>query len=181
MRRLLFLTMLLFVSTAICQAAKRPKIVKITVEPKEAAIYINNTLAGYGYAEFTRPKKKNEVIIIRCECNEYKSILTKFYGEDKRSSISFALQQDGFYRASAASGIVNKYFTIANMPVVSSNYWNNVHGKAADDVIDDQEGLQTMRNLARNMAWLLKCIEVGHRSGIKIPKQEERIYTNFIR
>lgn len=112
MRRLLFLTMLLFVSTVICQAAKRPKTVKITVEPKEAAIYINNTLAGYGYAEFTRPKKKNEVIIIRCECNEYKSILTKFYGEDKRSSISFALQQDGFYRASAASGIVNKYFTI---------------------------------------------------------------------
>lgn len=79
MRRLLFLTMLLFVSTVICQAAKRPKIVKITVEPKEAAIYINNTLAGYGYAEFTHPKKKNEVIIIRCECNEYKSILTKFY------------------------------------------------------------------------------------------------------
>ena len=94
MRRLLFLTMLLFVSTVICQAAKRPKIVKITVEPKEAAIYINNTLAGYGYAEFTHPKKKNEVIIIRCECNEYKSILTKFYGEDKRSSISFALQHE---------------------------------------------------------------------------------------
>ena len=81
----------------------------------------------------------------------------------------------------ASFDVLNKYFTIANMPVVSSNYWNNVHGKAADDVIDDQEGLQTMRNLARNMAWLLKCIEVGHRSGIKIPKQEERIYTNFIR
>lgn len=112
MRRLLFSTMLLLVSVVICQAAKHPKVVKITVEPKEAAIYINNTLAGYGYAEFTRPKKKNEVIIIRCECNEYKSILTKFYGEDKRSSISLALQQDGFYRASAASGIVNKYFTI---------------------------------------------------------------------
>ena len=81
----------------------------------------------------------------------------------------------------ASFDVLNKYFTIANMPVVSSNYWNNVHGKAADDVIDDQEGLQTMRNLARNMAWLLKCIEVGRRSGIKIPKQEERIYTNFIR
>lgn len=112
MRKLLFSTILLFVFAVICQAAKRPKIVKITVEPKEAAIYINNTLAGYGYAEFTRPKKKNEVIIIRCECNKYKSILTKFYGEDKRNSISFALQQDGFYRASAVSGIVNKYFTI---------------------------------------------------------------------
>lgn len=112
MKKILFLAILFLVSTAICQAAKRSKLVKITVEPKEAAIYINNTLAGYGYAEFTRPKKKNEVVIIRCECNEYKPILTKFYGEDKRSSISFALQQDGFYRASAASGIVNKYFTI---------------------------------------------------------------------
>lgn len=81
----------------------------------------------------------------------------------------------------ASFDVLNKYFTIANMPVVSSNYWNNVHGKAADDVIDDQEGLQTMRNLARNMAWLLKCIEIGKRSGIEIPKQEERIYTNFIR
>lgn len=94
------------------QAVKKPKIIKITVEPKEAAIYINNTLAGYGYAEFTRPKKKNEVVIIRCECNEYTPILTKFYGGDKRGSLSFALQQDGFYRSSAASGIVNKFFTI---------------------------------------------------------------------
>lgn len=94
------------------QAAKKPKIIKVTVEPKEAAIYINNTLAGYGYAEFTRPKKKNEVVIIRCECEEYKPILTKFYGGDKRASLSFALQQDGFYRSSAASGIVNKFFTI---------------------------------------------------------------------
>ena len=57
MKRILFLTALLLVSVLICQAAKLPKIVKITVEPKEAAIYINNTLAGYGYAEFTRPKK----------------------------------------------------------------------------------------------------------------------------
>lgn len=94
------------------QAGKKSKIVKITVEPKEAAIYINNTLSGYGYAEFTRPKKKDDVVIIRCECDEYTPIMTKFYGGDKRSNISFALPQDGFYRASAASGIVNKFFTI---------------------------------------------------------------------
>ena len=111
-KKILLLTIVLLMSVVICQAAKKPKVVKITVEPKEAAIYINNTLSGYGYAEFTRPKKKNEVVIIRCECNEYKSILTKFYGGDKRSSLSFALLQDGFYRASAASGIVNKFFTI---------------------------------------------------------------------
>ncbi len=98
---------------ALCtMAKKKADVIKITVEPKEASIYINNTFAGYGYAEFTRPKKKNEVVIIRCECEEYKPILTKFYGGDKRNSLSFMLQQDGFYRASAASGIVNKFFTI---------------------------------------------------------------------
>ena len=110
MKRIIFLFSLLLAFVTIAQAV--PKIVKITVEPKETAIYINNTLAGYGYAEFTRPKKKDEVVIIRCECNEYKPILTKFYGGDKRGSISFTLQQDGFYRSSAASGIVNKFFTI---------------------------------------------------------------------
>ena len=112
MNRILFLLGMLFVLVTGTEAAKPPKIVKITVEPKESAIYINNTLAGYGYAEFTRPKKKDEVVIVRCECNEYKPILTKFYGGDKRNSISFQLQQDGFYRSSAASGIVNKFFTV---------------------------------------------------------------------
>lgn len=107
---ILFAGMLLLFAINI-EAAKKPEIVKITVNPKEAAIYINNTFVGYGYAEFTRPKKK-EVVIIRLECDEYQPILTKFYGGDKRSSISYTLQQDGFYRASAASGIVNKYFTI---------------------------------------------------------------------
>ena len=103
---------MLLVAAIGAQAAPKSKVIKITVEPKEAAIYINNTMAGYGYAEFTRPKKKNDVVIIRCECSEYKPISTKFYGGDKRNSLSFALQQDGFYRLSAASGIVNKFFTI---------------------------------------------------------------------
>ena len=77
----------------------------------------------------------------------------------------------------ASFDVLNKYFTIANMPIVSSNYWNNIHGKIAEDAREDLEGLQTMRNLARNMAWILKCIEIGKRSGIEIPKQEERIYS----
>ena len=87
------------------------KIVKITVVPQETAIYVNNNLAGYGYAEFTKPKK-NEVAVIKLECAEYNTVFTKFYGSDKRTAISYTLQQDGFYRSSAASGIVNKYFTI---------------------------------------------------------------------
>ena len=82
MKKVILLFGLVLAFATIAQAAKKPKIIKITVEPKEAAIYINNTLAGYGYAEFTRPKKKDEVVIIRCECNEYKPILTKFYGGD---------------------------------------------------------------------------------------------------
>ena len=89
----------------------KTKIVKISVVPQEAAIYVNNNLLGYGYAEFTKPKLK-EVSVIKIECNEYNTVITKFYGSDKRTAISYTLQQDGFYRSSAASGIVNKYFTI---------------------------------------------------------------------
>ena len=128
MKRILLLITVLSMSVVVCHAEKIPKIVKVTVEPKDAAIYINNALTGYGYAEFTRPKKKNEVIIIRCECSEYKPILTKFYGGDKRSSLSFALQQDGFYRASAASGIVNKFFTIVDGDKVNASpAWKLLH------------------------------------------------------
>lgn len=87
------------------------KIIKISVVPQETAIYVNNSLLGYGYAEFTKPKKK-DVVVIKLECQEYNTIITKFYGTDKRKALSYTLQQDGFYRSSAASGIVNKFFTI---------------------------------------------------------------------
>lgn len=76
---------------------------------------------------------------------------------------------------------LNKYFTIKQMPVVSSNYWNMVHGSCPEDVQQDVEGLQTMRNLARNMAWMLKCIECGKHNGIKPPEAEKKVWTNFIR
>ena len=81
----------------------------------------------------------------------------------------------------ASFDVLNKYFTIANMPVVSSNYWNNIHCHVAADAMQDLEGLQTMRNLGRNMAWILKCIEVGKQNGIEPKSPEERIYTHFIR
>ena len=110
MKRILLLFAVL-AGAAVGLMAQNRNMVAVTAVPKEAAIYINNTFSGYGYAEFTRPKKK-EVVIIRIECNEYNPILTKFYGGDKRKSVSYTLQQDGFYRASAASGIVNKFFTI---------------------------------------------------------------------
>lgn len=105
------LILFLFASVATISGYAAGKIVKITAVPQETAIYVNNNLAGYGYAEFTKPKR-NEVAVIKLECSEYTTVITKFYGTDKRTAISYTLQQDGFYRASAASGIVNKYFTI---------------------------------------------------------------------
>lgn len=76
---------------------------------------------------------------------------------------------------------LTKHLTISNMPVVSSCYWNMVHGSAPEDVIRDEEGMQTMRTLGRNMAWLLKCIESGKENGILHPTPEAKIKTNFIR
>ncbi len=83
--------------------------------------------------------------------------------------------------ASAAFDRLNKYFTISSMPVVSSQYWNQVHGSAPDDVRRDLEGMQTMRTLGNNMAWLLKCIDIGRENGIEFPPAEEKVFTNFIR
>ncbi|MBQ6419347.1 MAG: flavodoxin family protein [Synergistaceae bacterium] len=83
--------------------------------------------------------------------------------------------------ATAAFDRLNKYFTIRNMPVVSSQYWNQVHGFTPDDVRKDLEGMQTMRTLGQNMAWLLKCIEAGKDAGISYPVHEEITFTNFIR
>lgn len=82
--------------------------------------------------------------------------------------------------ATAAFDRLNKYFTISNMPVVSSQYWNQVHGFTPRDVMKDLEGLQTMRTLGENTAWLLKSIEAGAKAGIPKPEYEEKIITNFI-
>ena len=81
----------------------------------------------------------------------------------------------------ASLDVINKYFTISQMPVVSSTYWNMVHGGRAEDVAEDAEGLQTARNLARNMAWLLRCIEAGRKAGIEPLEAELKNRTNFIR
>jgi multimeric flavodoxin WrbA len=76
---------------------------------------------------------------------------------------------------------LNKYFTIMQMPVISSKYWNMVHGAQPEDVAKDLEGLQTLRILARNMAFFLKCKEAGLKAGVQFPVQEEIVWTNFIR
>ena len=83
--------------------------------------------------------------------------------------------------ASAAFDQINKYFTINCMPVVGSQYWNQVHGGKAEEVKQDEEGMQTMRTLGNNMAWLLSCIEAGKEKGITFPEREPVIRTNYIR
>jgi len=83
--------------------------------------------------------------------------------------------------ATASLDVLNKYMTDAQMPVVSSTYWNIVHGPVPEMIAQDEEGLQTMRNLGRNMAWLLKCIDLGKRSGLTPPAAEMVHWTNFNR
>lgn len=106
-----------------------------------------------------------------------------FYGKNRRFSLKPAAAIVSCRRggATAAFDRLNKYFTISNMPIVSSQYWNMVHGNTPEEVQQDLEGMQIMRTLGRNMAWLLKCIEAGKQAGIALPQPEQRISTNFIR
>lgn len=80
----------------------------------------------------------------------------------------------------ATFDVLNKYFTIAQMPVVPSTYWNMVHGTKPEEVLQDAEGLQTMRNLANNMVWMMRCIEAGQAVGIELPKAESSYRTDFM-
>ena len=77
--------------------------------------------------------------------------------------------------------VLNKYITYAQQPVITSRYWNMVHGSNGDDVMKDEEGIQIMRTIGRNMAWILKSIEAGKAAGIAQPESEKKVWTNFIR
>ena len=106
-----------------------------------------------------------------------------FYGrrelfKNKLASAVVSCRRGG---ATSTFDQINKYFAMNNMPIVTSQYWNMVHGSKPEDVLKDEEGLQTMRTLANNMSWLLKCIETGKKSGIKEPENEKIISTNFSR
>ena len=81
---------------------------------------------------------------------------------------------------SATFDEMNKYFTISNMPIAPSQYWNSIHGRGPGDANEDEEGKQTMRVLARNMTFLMKCIALG-KEKYGLPKTEERAWTHFIR
>lgn len=81
---------------------------------------------------------------------------------------------------SATFDQLNKYFTISGMPVASSQYWNSVHGNAPGEAVQDEEGLQTMRALAKNMSFLMKSIALG-KEKYGLPEKEERVWTHYIR
>lgn len=105
------------------------------------------------------------------------STMTAF---NKQMKVGAAVVSSRRAGSTSAFDEINKYFTISSMPVVSSTYWNEVHGHAAEDVEQDPEGLQTMRNLARNMAFLIKAIR-AQQTAEGLPAQESGTYTNFIR
>ena len=81
----------------------------------------------------------------------------------------------------ACLDVLNKYITYAQQPVITSRYWNMVHGSNGDDVMKDEEGIQIMHTIGRNMAWILKSIEAGKTAGIAQPESEKKVWTNFIR
>jgi len=83
--------------------------------------------------------------------------------------------------ASECFARMNQYFLMMNMTVVGSQYWNQIHGSNAEQARQDKEGLQTMRTLAQNLAWLLRCKEAGEKAGVKKPVYEDKVFTNFIR
>lgn len=99
---------------------------------------------------------------------------------DKTMKVGAAVISSRRAGSTSAMDEINKYFSIASMPIVSSTYWNEVHGSSAEDVEKDLEGLQTMRNLGNNMAFLIKAISAQkEKSGL--PEQEHNVFTNFIR
>ena len=83
--------------------------------------------------------------------------------------------------ATAAFDEINKYFTISEMPIVSSNYWNQIHGSNAEEAMQDIEGVQTMKILGRNMAYMVKALAAAKEAGILPAEREKKTLTNFIR
>lgn len=81
----------------------------------------------------------------------------------------------------ATLDVLNKYFLYDQMPIVSSRYWNMVHGSKPEDVLQDEEGIQIMKTIGANMAWMLQSIEAGKKAGVEQPTAKQKVFTNFIR
>ena len=98
---------------------------------------------------------------------------------DKTMKVGAAVVSSRRAGSTAAFDQINKYFTISSMPVAASTYWTEVHGFTPADVEDDAEGLQTMRNLGKNMAFMLKSFELGKKAFGGVPEQEQSSFTSF--
>jgi len=101
-------------------------------------------------------------------------------GFDKTMKVGAAVVSARRGGCSATFDMLNKYFTISGMPVASSQYWNAIHGHTAEDAKKDAEGLQIMRTLGQNMAFLIKSIALG-KEQFGLPEKEQRVSTHFIR
>lgn len=99
---------------------------------------------------------------------------------DKRMKVGASVVVARRGGCSAAFDELNKFFTISGMPVASSHYWNSIHGGAPGEAAQDEEGVITMRNLAKNMAFLMKSIDLGKKA-FGIPEYDQRVFTNYIR
>ena len=112
----------------------------------------------------------------------YASANRLFYSThfDKRMKVGASVVAARRGGLSATFDELNKYFTISGMPVASSQYWNSIHGREPQEAVRDEEGLQTMRTLARNMSFLMKSIALG-KEKYGMPEKEAALHTNFIR
>ncbi len=102
-------------------------------------------------------------------------------GRKMKGKVAAAVVSSRRGGAQTAFERLNLYFGMNNMVVATSQYWNEVHGNKPEEVLQDLEGMQTMRTLGQNMAWIIKCIQAGKAAGIEFPQHEEKIATNFIR
>ena len=112
---------------------------------------------------------------------EFMDKFCSFAGKDMLMKPAAAIASARRAGTTATLDVLLKYFSFHQMPIVSSNYWNMVHGNTPDEVQQDKEGLQIMHILGKNMAWLLHCLEAGKNAGISKPEAEEKVRTNFIR
>lgn len=115
------------------------------------------------------------------EIIEFMDKLSSLAGKDLLHKPAAAIASARRAGTTATIDVLTKYFTYHQMPVVSANYWTMVHGNTPEEVKRDEEGMQIMRVLGNNMAWLLKCIAAGKNAGVELPITEAKIMTNFIR
>ena len=115
---------------------------------------------------------------------EFIAFLDRFFGAGSqvlRHKPAAAIASARRAGTTATLDVLNKYIQYSEMPLVTTNYWAMVHGSVPADVLKDEEGVQIMHLLGKNMAWILQCIEAGKKAGIEAPAEVEKVKTNFIR